>query len=79
MITITVPINTLDNKLKDLRDRLDHLVKYHPQYSGHEFSIHKAHISLINIEGEVESMITAVGKIDPSLLSHIEATIKDCL
>jgi len=79
MITITVPINTPDNRVKSLIAQLDHLVKYHPEYQGQRFSVHKAHVSLISIVGEVESTVIAEGKIDPSLLSHIEATIKDCI
>lgn len=69
MIVITIPMNTQDESLARLRARLDHLVKYHPDYAGHKFLVEKAHISLVKIAGEIER----------SLLSHIQETIRECL
>lgn len=69
MITITVPISTQDEKLTRFNDKLNHLVKYHPDYAGQKFLVESTYISLVKIEGEIERI----------LLSHIQETIREYL
>ena len=77
MIIITVPILTPDDKLKQFREHLEHLVRYHPDYAGLNFLVEKAHLSLVKIE--------TIGRLNRSsdkkrsLLSHIQENIRECL
>jgi hypothetical protein len=71
MITITVPINIPDDKLRDFKEHLEHLVQYHPEYTWLKFLVEKSHISLVKI--------TTVRRLERSLLSHIQETIREYL
>jgi hypothetical protein len=55
MITITVPISTPDDKLRVFKEYLEHLVRYHPEYTGRKFLVEKSHISLVKVNGRLNS------------------------
>jgi hypothetical protein len=74
MITITVPISTPDDKLRVFKEHLEHLVRYHSQYTGLKFLVEKSHISLVKIDGRLNSSYE-----ERSLLSHIQETVREYL
>jgi hypothetical protein len=77
MIIITVPIITPDDKLKQFRDHLEHLVNYHLDYIGLKFLVEKAHLSLVKIE--ITGELNRSHDEESNLLSHIQENIREYL
>jgi hypothetical protein len=74
MIIITVPILTPDDKLKQFKEHLEHLVRYHPNYAGQKFLVEKSHLSLVKIE-----RLNRSNDEERSLISHIQENIREYL
>lgn len=67
MITINIPSIVNDESIQRFKDRLNHLVKYHPDYENRKFEIQKTHISLVNIHGNFPR----------ELLAHIQELLRE--
>jgi hypothetical protein len=67
MIVVTLPRSTPQYKTDTFIRRINHLIKYHPDYEGQRIVTQKQHISLVTIEGCTNR----------SLMRHISENIRD--